>query len=368
MRLLAISTPNDQHAALALFALRRNGYDASFWCPADMPLFERASIHLGGAETGRPNRLIVDRREFGAFDTVLFRKYASAQLPDDMHPADRAVAQREFRYFIDGCFSLVAPNGFWANPWISLFASGKVAQLKVAAELGMKIPPTLISCDPSEIRDFVARAGPGGVIFKSFAPALWVDGAGRSMTAMTAELTAEVLQDDAALSHAPAIYQHKIAKSHELRVTMFGGFGVFARLDSQANPFSALDWRAGGSALPVEPMAADERLRSACAKLMKRLDLNFGCFDFIVDELGDIIFLEVNPAGQFLWLEEINPDIRLLAPFCAFLTQGAEGWRPDRSAAFPALADISGTAELEKFTEAFESAHAAPQSSFLVRE
>lgn len=368
MRILAISTPNDQHTALALFALRRNGYDASFWCPADMPVFEQASIHLGEAGSGGSGRLVVDRRELGAFDTVLFRKYATAQLPGDMHPADRAVAQREFRYFIDGCFSLVSPNAFWANPWISLFTSGKVAQLKAAAEIGMRIPSTLISCDPAEIRDFVRRAGPGGVVFKSFAPAVWIDESGSNMTAMTAELTPEVLADDAALSYAPAIYQHRIAKAHELRVTMFGGLGIFAKLDSQASPVSALDWRAGGSELPVEPMPADERLRSACVSLMKRLDLTFGCFDFIVDEAGEAIFLEVNPAGQFLWMEELNPDIRLLAPFCEFLVSGGGAGRPAGSPAFPSLAEVSGTAELSEFTAAFEGGHAALNSSFVVQE
>lgn len=368
MRLLAISTPNDQHTALALFALRQNGYDASFWCPADMPVFEQASIHLGDGEAGGSGRLVIDKSDLGAFDTVLFRKYASAQLPDDIHPADRVTAQREFRYFIDGCFSLVSPNAFWANPWISLFTSGKVSQLKAAVSIGMKIPPTLISCDPSEIRDFARRAGARGVIVKSFAPALWIGESGQSMTAMTAELTPEVMSDAAALSYAPAIYQHRIAKAYELRVTMFGGFGVFAKLDSQRNPFSALDWRAGGCELPVEPMPADESLRSACAKLMKLLDLNFGCFDFIVDEAGEVVFLEVNPAGQFLWMEEVNPDVRLLAPFCDFLTQSGGSYRADKSSAFPSLADISGTVELTEFSDTFERGHAAINSSFIFHE
>jgi glutathione synthase/RimK-type ligase-like ATP-grasp enzyme len=34
------------------------------------------------------------------------------------------------------------------------------------------------------------------------------------------------------------------------------------------------------------------------------LDLNFGCFDFIVDENDNVFFLECNSNGQWLWIEE----------------------------------------------------------------
>lgn len=36
---------------------------------------------------------------------------------------------------------------------------------------------------------------------------------------------------------------------------------------------------------------------------MSELQLKFGAFDFIVDKDGSWIFLEINPNGQWLWLE-----------------------------------------------------------------
>ena len=55
---------------------------------------------------------------------------------------------------------------------------------------------------------------------------------------------------------------------------------------------------------------------------MNSLGIVSGSFDFIVTEDGEHVFLEVNEQGQFLWLEDLCPDLLLLDAFCAFLTSG----------------------------------------------
>ena len=37
--------------------------------------------------------------------------------------------------------------------------------------------------------------------------------------------------------------------------------------------------------------------------LMDRLDLNYGAIDIIVTPDGRHVFLEINPVGEFFWLE-----------------------------------------------------------------
>jgi hypothetical protein len=92
-----------------------------------------------------------------------------------------------------------------------------------------------------------------------------------------------------------------------------------ARLLSQELADARLDWRAGGSKLRVEPDRLPAAVETACLVLLRRLGLVFGCFDFIVTPEGEHVFLEVNTAGQFLWVEEANPELPMLAPFVAFL-------------------------------------------------
>ena len=39
---------------------------------------------------------------------------------------------------------------------------------------------------------------------------------------------------------------------------------------------------------------------------MRKLQLNFACFDFIVPLEGEAIFLEANANGQWLWVENLT--------------------------------------------------------------
>ncbi|MDQ8755939.1 hypothetical protein RCO27_06825 [Sphingosinicella sp. LHD-64] len=364
MSILVISSANDQHATLAYFVLCERGYQVSFWCPSDIPVFDQASIYIENSTI----KLHSGRRQLKPYKTILFRKYAKPQPPDGLHPTDRLIAEREFGHFFDGFLDAIPKDTFWANQPISLLTSNKVSQLRAAIDVGLKIPPTLISCDSRDIREFVASARGRGVILKSFAPALWENSHGGKVAAMTAEVNKEVLANDIALTSSPAIYQHLIPKSYEIRVTIFGSHATFVKLDSQHDDISSLDWRMGGSDLPIEPMAPDERLREACARVMERLNLAFGCFDFIVDKEGQTVFLEVNPAGQFLWMEELNPDIRLLAPFCEFLVGGAFLFTPTGKLGFPSLIDVADSQELREFETAFEQAHVSQSSSFVYQE
>jgi glutathione synthase/RimK-type ligase-like ATP-grasp enzyme len=36
---------------------------------------------------------------------------------------------------------------------------------------------------------------------------------------------------------------------------------------------------------------------------MTELNLRFGAIDFILDESGEYVFLEINPNGQWAWIE-----------------------------------------------------------------
>jgi glutathione synthase/RimK-type ligase-like ATP-grasp enzyme len=51
-------------------------------------------------------------------------------------------------------------------------------------------------------------------------------------------------------------------------------------------------------------MQLDPKLINNCMAFLKEMDLNFGCFDFIVNENDEVFFLECNSNGQWLWIEE----------------------------------------------------------------
>jgi len=254
-------------------------------------------------------------------DVVWLRRPTKPSLPDDMHPGDRQIAADECAMFNRDFYQQLAPNAFWVNPINGArLANMKIAQLKCASALGLRIPETLASNDPQEIRSFLDLHR-NAAIHKTFLPAVWEDGDNTTLC-FTSQVGIADLPDDDVLGLAPAIFQEQITKSYELRLTLFGATCIGAKLRSNEHPDAKLDWRAGGNQVPVEPYDVPRELQQQCFALLAKLGIVSGCVDLIVTPDGDTVFLEINQAGQWLWLEEYCPQLTLLDAFVDFLHEG----------------------------------------------
>ena len=118
----------------------------------------------------------------------------------------------------------------------------------------------------------------------------------------------------------PGIYQPEIRKKYELRVTCFGDYIVAAKIDSQSHDDGKLDWRAiQGNNLDIQPYKLPSIIENNLREFMRQAGIVFGSFDFIVTKDNEYIFLEVNEQGQFLWIEEFNPEFKMLDIFINFI-------------------------------------------------
>jgi hypothetical protein len=137
----------------------------------------------------------------------------------------------------------------------------------------------------------------------------------------TSRLTEDQLVEDDLLRNAPGIYQQIIPKAFELRITVMGRCVLAAKIDSQDTRGGKLDWRRVPEEVKAYPFDLPTDVTNLCFRLMDRLGIVFGCFDFIVTPDGDYIFLEVNEAGQFLFLEQ-ETGLPLLDRFSDVLLNG----------------------------------------------
>ena len=99
----------------------------------------------------------------------------------------------------------------------------------------------------------------------------------------------------------PSIVQRNIKKEYEIRVTVVNEAVFAAKVDSQSNADTKYDWRR--KKLKFECYDLPESISSKCISLVKRLNLKFGAIDLIKDKSGQYIFLEINPNGQWAWIE-----------------------------------------------------------------
>lgn len=345
--ILIPTKPDDAHSVYVQLALIQKGHKGVLWYTADFPVKQTHSFELNqSAMTWQANGVDFSVNNT-LFNVVWYRRPQKPTLSTVLHPDDKENAEKEITLFYQALWQLIAPAARWINPVISIKrANCKLLQLKVAAKLGFKIPHTLVSNDPTKIKDFICRYKTGEVIYKTLYPLVWIEKNAMRL-AYTNAIQLNDLPEDEILQSTPGIFQEKIDKAYELRVTYFGQYPVAVKLRSQEHPKGGLDWRhIPTKELVIEEYALPDSINQRCQMMMASLGIVFGCFDFIVTTGGEYYFLEVNEQGQFLWIEEINPDIKMLDIFTEFLICEKQRFYWQRTKNSVALADFSARAKL----------------------
>jgi glutathione synthase/RimK-type ligase-like ATP-grasp enzyme len=194
-----------------------------------------------------------------------------------------------------------ALEGRWlSSPFAILRAEDKPRQLALAAELGFDIPETLIANDFDAAAAFVAT---GNAIGKPLRHSL-VERGETGEVLFTTRLGLLKPEDREAVGLAPVIYQREIRKAYDIRATVIGNRVFAAAIHSQDHRETEVDWRSGTRLdLGHEPIALPTDMIEKCLALTRALDLRYGAIDLIADEDGRHWFLEINPNGQWAWIE-----------------------------------------------------------------
>ncbi|WMS89113.1 MvdC/MvdD family ATP grasp protein [Pleionea litopenaei] len=337
-KLLIPTYSGDIHAVAVEQAIRQKGHDCYRWHATDFPTKQYINYVNVGTHSDATYILLDELQgEFNIadFDTVWHRRPSEPVLPKDLHEGDRIQARRESIALAKSIWHFVNPNAFWVNHFNTVSYSGlKPLQLKIAKQVGLKIPDTLISNQPEQIREFI-KLHQGNLIYKPLNQLGWT-GEDRFYSVITSKISEEDLPSDEYLRLSPGIFQPYQEKAYELRVTFMGKMPIAAKLHSQDNASTVIDWRTcsySKTEMTVSPYQLPDKIVEQCWKLMQQLGIVFGCFDFIVTPDREYIFLEVNPMGQFLWVEELNPDIMMLDAFSEFLLAKTVDfqWAPSKS-------------------------------------
>jgi glutathione synthase/RimK-type ligase-like ATP-grasp enzyme len=284
-------------ADLLVAEMRRRGVRCVRWNLDQFPVGSTLTYRTCGddfrAEIATDGRKI-DLDEVGS---IWCRGVQALGFPPDLTGADRRFAEAETERTLTALYTIA--EAVWVNhPHCHARANAKPAQLALARELGFDIPATVITNDPDEVRAFVTRST-GAVIYKTLTQSLDTE-PGKAL--FTSIVTDKALATLDLIRVTPGVFQELIPKAYELRVTVVGSRIFSARIDSQSRPQTKIDWRhlpfAVDAAIDL-PSDVEARIRA----LMKALGLVYGALDFIVTPQGRHVFLEVNPAGQYMWIE-----------------------------------------------------------------
>lgn len=196
------------------------------------------------------------------------------------------------------CFQLSHPSTYRR-------LDSKELQLKTAAACGLKIPATCISNDPEEVNHFIRSLGRPAVskMQTSFAIYRGDD----EHVVFTSDITADHLANINSVQYCPMIFQEKLEKKLELRVTIVGKKIIAFSIDSQNLENAQTDWRKEGVALinQWQSYTLPQHIQESLLLFMERLELQYGAIDIILTPGDEYYFLEVNAAGEFFWLDRL---------------------------------------------------------------
>ncbi|MBT2468936.1 ATP-grasp ribosomal peptide maturase [Streptomyces sp. ISL-66] len=172
-------------------------------------------------------------------------------------------------------------------------AEFKPSGLAAAVDAGFLVPDTLFTSNPDEARAFIKQRP--SVIYKPLSTPLYrIDGV--SCTVEVLEVTAEEIDDSVA--GTVHLFQERIEKSGDVRVTVIGDKVFCVRIDSDL-----LDWRTDYDRLTYTVAQPPPGITEALRAYLAQFRLVFGAFDFAIDCHGQWWFLECNPSGQWAWME-----------------------------------------------------------------
>ncbi len=310
---LIIAEAADSHALTVASRLEsKYGCECFIWDSSRYPAKDKIvhEVRSDGQVSATLESKAIGRIEFSEFRSIWWRRPLAPRIAEEAGPEYfRDYCRRESGNLLRGVLS-ASDIQVINDPVFEQRAERKAYQLACAVSVGMQVPETLITNSADDVRTFFFRLN-GKVIFKPFsAPPTTFYG--------TQRLREDSLAGLSLLERAPLIFQQEIPVGKDIRVVVVGN-SIFAAESSSKD----LDWRLD-SEVRWRTHKLPNHLKDKLKKFMTKMRLVMGSFDFrVVDE--EYYFFEINPNGQFLFLEVDDRSLKISSKV-AELLYSAPNW------------------------------------------
>ena len=290
--ILIVTIAGDLHALVVQQRLRSRGHRDCFIIECDR-IAQRDYLSYG-VNYPTVDRILTSegaRVSISDASVLWFRTTRSTQILDEPIEDENArmVINNDCRGGLNGLLAAHFHGKWISTPEATGRGSDKIGQLQVAHECGFRVPKTLISQSRQEVLEFFESCA-GQMIVKTV-----VGSPGPFLQTVK-------VQDPASLSAAsfeaaPGIYQEFIPGTDHLRLNCFGPASYAALIHT-----GDTDWRLNLN-VPIREFAVEAALHERVRRVLDSLGLELGIVDLKLTPDGEPVWLEVNPQGQFLFLD-----------------------------------------------------------------
>ncbi len=317
-KILIVTNSHDIHADLLTEVLE--GKDHPYFrinldCfPRDYQLtqqFIAGEMHADILHLITGNKISIN--EIGA--TWMRKPAEFAYKTEDMEVQEAAFAKQETDQTLFGF--IYSADCFWMSHPIDMrSAMWKPEQLHRAKKMGFTVPDTIVTNNPEDVHSFKREIN-NELIYKTLSsPTLAAEEVeGEQVIASSVPTT--VITDDMseyieAVSELPCQFQVYIEKQYELRVTIINKQVFATRINSQEDSRTQIDSRDMSAEISYQPVELPEDIKAKCLAFVASYNLNYSALDIIVTPDNEYVFLENNPNGQFLYIEQLVPEYKLI--------------------------------------------------------
>ena len=312
--ILAVSYPGEEHTAGVVECLRQRGREVVQIDLADFPACGLSLVWCDGVPAEYWLETSAGQVNVSSADVGWWRRVQPFRI-------DPAIRSEQERLFVNSETSqavygmLDALQCPWVNPReADAAAHHKPYQWTVAKEVGLRVPRTRVTNRPEEAKSFIEAVGIGKTVFKAFLAS--IDAWRETRLVERGDLDRLEL-----VRYAPVIFQEFI-EGVDLRVTIIGDAVFAAEIDAR-NTRYPVDMRMVVGEASVRPVELEASVRRRLLDLQARLSLVYGAIDLRRTSSGEYYFLEVNPAGQWHFVEQRTglPITQAMADYLAALEE-----------------------------------------------
>lgn len=302
--LILLTQENDMHSDWVEAECQRRGAEFLRFCTERFP--QKILLSVEPTQPGLAGELRVEGRaiELEEVTGLWYRRPGPVTLDPNIPEGLRAFSRVESEEALVSFYRALFDRRWVNHPHISDTAGHKLHQLRLAKELGFEVSPTLVTNDPSRVEEFFERCGEE-MIYKPLRFVPIVDDQGGEFGIYTSQVSRDVLGSCLdSVSLTPCLFQQLIPKDYEVRVNIIGDRVWAAAIFSQESEATRLDCRHDLEGLRQEAIWLRPEVEEKCLKIHHRLGLRMSNIDLIVTPGGDHVFLELNPNGQWAWIED----------------------------------------------------------------
>jgi glutathione synthase/RimK-type ligase-like ATP-grasp enzyme len=237
---------------------------------------------------------------------------------DDIDPLVRP-SQATQNFVSDQWFSWLEalqliPDVTWVNhPQANDAMESKPRQLLLASKIGFLIPKTIISNEPINVRIF-ARENSDKLIVKALYSPL-IEETEQDYFVFTNEIREIDLVSEEEIKISQSIFQQSLGPKIDYRVTVIGEKVFPVKIcNRKGGKISDIDWRTEKEELAFSPCELPHEIENMCRKIVSDSGLIFGAIDLVQHD-GEYYFLEINPNGEWGWLQHPH-DVPIANALC----------------------------------------------------